>query len=388
VDGRSIDTLGEIRTDDIGRLSVLGGHGVSIGPVPSDGSLNFANNDDWFDDTSDGPVLAAVIFKDGTRGVAAPAWVIVAPPDFAPAIANIVTMYDVLYDMALRVFNFDTRIFDKNASPQFKDDYKPSFYDEVFPILKRALDYQWVNSQAAIHVGILDRPGLAVPPTASGSDPNKKRRIDIFNHVRDPNNPTANPDLARMPQLHGDGGINTFLTVTVTQYEILRRWANGMFIRNGTAPPPPATVVTASGLDRAALEACAGGAFFPGIEAGWIMRDPRVYAEPFRLLHFDSASAPLGLRPGDVTKRSALPWQADFLQCGAFWWPAQRPNEVFLEDGSQKEWDRGITNEVQMTRVWGRLGFVVNFGTDDNPKFVEKGHDAAAIASSQLPTPP
>jgi len=384
VDGRSIDTLGEISTDENGRLSVLGGRGVSIGPVPSDGRLDFANNDDWFDDTSDGPVTSVVVFKDGTRVLAGPAWVIVGPPDFAPSIANIVTMYDVLYDMALFTFNFDTRIVDT----QFKSDYKPSFYDEVYPILKRALNYQWVNSQASIHVGILDRPGLAVPPTASGSDPNKKKRMDIFNHVRDPNNPTANPDLARMPQLHGDNGIGTHLTVTVTQYEILRRWANGSFVRNSTVPPSPATVVTARGLDQAALEACAGGAFFPGIEAGWIMRDARVYAEPFRLLHFDATSAPLGLRPGDVTKRSALPWQADFLQCGAFWWPAQRPNEVFLEDGNQKEWDRGISNEVQMARVWARLGFVVNVGTDDNPNFVEKGHDDAAIASSQLPTPP
>ena len=34
--------------------------------------------------------------------VAEAAWVIVAPPDFAPAIGNIVTLYDTLYDLAAR----------------------------------------------------------------------------------------------------------------------------------------------------------------------------------------------------------------------------------------------------------------------------------------------
>jgi hypothetical protein len=387
VDGRSIDALGEIRTDEDGRLSVLGGHGVSIGPIPSSGSLDFANNDGWFDDTSDGPVTAAVVFKDGTQVSALPAWIIVAPPDFAPGIANIVTMYDVLYDMALRVFNFDTTIFDKNANPQFNKDYKPSFSDEVGPILKRALDYQWVNSQASAHVGILDRSGLAVPPTASGADPNKRKRSDIFTAVRDPRNPNANPAVARMPQLHGDNGVGTSLTVTVTQYEILRRWASGGFVKGGSGPAV-ATTVTAKGLDRAALEACAGGAFFPGIEAGWILRNPQVYAEPFRLMHFDATTAPLGLQPGDVTKRSALPWQADFLQCSHFWWPAQRPNEVFLDDGSQLEWDRLITSEVHMVRAWPFLGFVVNVGADDSPNFVERGRDDARIKQLQLPAAP
>jgi hypothetical protein len=210
--------------------------------------------------------------------------------------------------------------------------------------------------------------------------------MTIFNIVRNPANPgTVN---GRMPLLHGDNGIGTFLTVTPTQYEILRRWANGAFTKSASAPPA-VTVITAQGLGRAALEGCAGGAFFPGIEAGWVLRDPRIYAGPFRLAHFDQNHAPLGLQPGDVTKRSALPWQADFLQCARFWWPAQRPNEVFLTDGvTQLEWDRGITSEIHMVRAWKHLGFAVNIGTEADPNFVETDRNDTEIAQLAMPASP
>ena len=61
--------LGELRTDDKGRLIVLGGFGRSD---CRDGNRdkypleNFANNDGWFDDTSDGPVAASVTLRDGS----------------------------------------------------------------------------------------------------------------------------------------------------------------------------------------------------------------------------------------------------------------------------------------------------------------------------------
>ncbi len=71
--------LGELRTDDKGRLVVLGGRGVS---ASYDGTkaVTFANNDAWYDDVSDGPVTARVVFK-GEELRVDPAWVIVAPPE-------------------------------------------------------------------------------------------------------------------------------------------------------------------------------------------------------------------------------------------------------------------------------------------------------------------
>ena len=58
--------LGELRTDDAGRLIFLGGCGLSENPwnVPAD---TFANNDGYHDDISDGWVEATVTVEGGRR---------------------------------------------------------------------------------------------------------------------------------------------------------------------------------------------------------------------------------------------------------------------------------------------------------------------------------
>jgi hypothetical protein len=124
-------------------------------------------------------------------------------------------------------------------------------------------------------------------------------------------------------------------------------------------------------LDRAALEACVGGAFFPGIEASWIMRRPSIYARPFNFRfkpRVDDVFDLDGLTPGSVTMRSALPWQADFLQCDNAWWPAQRPNQVRTAQRPAEVWREGIKSEVEMVRFWDKLGIVRR---DDTGAFVE-----------------
>jgi hypothetical protein len=85
--------LGDLLTDSAGRLIVLGGFGTSQS-VPSGRLLmHFANNDDWCDDTSDGPVRATIQLRGSTKTIRAEsAWVIVAPPDFAPPIPNVITL--------------------------------------------------------------------------------------------------------------------------------------------------------------------------------------------------------------------------------------------------------------------------------------------------------
>ena len=47
-----------------GRLPVLGGVGGSAAGAPNPG--HFANDDDWYDDVSDGPVTTTVTPNDGT----------------------------------------------------------------------------------------------------------------------------------------------------------------------------------------------------------------------------------------------------------------------------------------------------------------------------------
>jgi len=126
--------LGELRTDSFGRLLVLGGRGISES-VPLGGDLpDFANNDGWHDDVSDGPVTATLFF-DGQPPVAVqqPAWVLVAPPDFAPSISGIVTLYEVALQAAIERHM---------AGP----DPRPSFLRHIKPLVDRAVNLRWVNN--------------------------------------------------------------------------------------------------------------------------------------------------------------------------------------------------------------------------------------------------
>jgi hypothetical protein len=138
----------------------------------------------------------------------------------------------------------------------------------------------------------------------------------------------------------------------------MKNWNAGNFTDDWSGPPKPATDITPHGLDRAALESCVGGAFYPGIEASWLLRDVYTFSEPFRL---DATS----LQPGDISKQMAVPWQADFYDCiqdgELAWWPAQRPDDVYPESGGpQQPWIRKHVNSVSdMVKNWYKLGFVV-----------------------------
>ena len=92
--------LGEIRTDVDGHLLVLGGLGNS--GSPSNHALGgFGDSDEWYDDVSDGPVTATVTIGSQTF-TAAPSWVIVGPPKFAPPIDNVLTYWDMLFDVFVK----------------------------------------------------------------------------------------------------------------------------------------------------------------------------------------------------------------------------------------------------------------------------------------------
>jgi hypothetical protein len=366
-----IETLGAMRVEADFGLTVLGGSGNS-GSINNSSIINFANNPGWFDDSSDGPVTARLLMADGTKQDVSPAWVIVAPPDFAPPIENIITLRDVLYDIGLRFCALGKTIFDP-ATQQFTAGFTPSFEEHIFPILRRAAMYPWVYDNNDVpdpptfHLTFGNFAALSQPP-AGGNDPNLNRRRTVFKRLRNPNSGQPNNIPGNMPRLHsdlGDGGDGALkLTLTITQFEMIRRWSEGQFTR-GTGPiqPPPPAAVTAAGLDRAVLEAAVGGAFFPGIECGWIVREPKLYVAPFeyRFRHAANENDLTGLSPGDVTKRSAVPWQADFFQCANNWWPAQRPNQLRPSAASTDyaEWDAGVGSEMDMVQKWHDLGILV-----------------------------
>ena len=115
--------------------------------------------------------------------------------------------------------------------------------------------------------------------------------------------------------------------MTKRQFDILALWNDGKFVADwkGVPAAPPPTI-SPEGLDRAALENSTGGPMFPGIECGWIVRHAEIYA-PLEVARLN----PANLKAGDMTKRMAVPWQADFFECQEHWWPSQRPDVVFGE---------------------------------------------------------
>jgi len=361
--------LGDMHSDRNARLLVLGGFGRSASPTNA-ALTTFANNDGWHDDVSDGPVTATVKFKsNGATVEAVGAWVIVGAPKFAPQIDNVITLYDTLLQVAV----------DKLG---LKLPAKPSFTKDIYPLLQRAIKMKWVSGMVAHpmahadelhpeheeHHGEVTGPAHAtlsavIPPPGSASD-----RAAIFDKLRDPALPPTQPaGESDMPMIHSDFyPVEVNQPLTKVQYGMMKKWKKGNFINDWSNPPAKSRLVTPAGLDRAALESCVGGAFYPGIEASWLLRDTYTYSEPFRL-------DPTNLRAGDVTKQMAVPWQADFTDCAQegelAWWPAQRPDDVFPETGGpQVPWTRNIVNSMSdMVQKWHRLGFVVKKGR----KFVE-----------------
>ena len=114
--------------------------------------------------------------------------------------------------------------------------------------------------------------------------------------------------------------------MTQQQRAILDSWVEGRF--QSAADPNRAALSMPQMLDRASLERCIGGGFFPGIEAGLLLREPTLYSEFGRFTRDDFSdfgNVKRRLEPGMVTERMACPWQADFMQCSRNWWPAQRP---------------------------------------------------------------
>ena len=323
--------LGEIRTDDDNHLLVLGGFGKSASPA-GNGIGDFWANEGWYDDISDGPVTAAIKIRATNETPAVtPAWVIVAPPKFAPHQDSATTLYDRVFQVMVDA--------GKIVAPT-----ATSYTKDVYPILQRARDIKWVYDTFAhtwpdpvIDAGIRDH---------------------VFSRLSPPGG--ASPDMPFLLSL----GANPDAALTFTQYAHMQRWKDGDFDNDWAGVPTPQAFITPEGLDRAALEACVGAAFYPGIEAGGRNNTQRPistasnYAEAFRLDHSV-------VTPGAISASMALPWQADFFACDENWWPVPRPNDVIPQGTSDyKKWDRDVGSYEDMVASWHMLGFVVEQGSE------------------------
>ena len=159
-----------------------------------------------------------------------------------------------------------------------------------------------------------------------------------------------------MPRLHDENNDASVLPLTPTQYACLVKWSTGSFVNDLHSQPAPESLPDA--LDRIAMQSCSGGAFFPGIECGRMMKAPPWdFAVPFVPFRLNSA-----IRPGEFTGGNAIPWQADFLACAfeqqAFvgWWPANVPITCSPSSSRRsRAWDRRIA------ATWGPGGLVANW---------------------------
>ena len=311
--------LGEIRSDIQNHLVVLGGFGKSASPEGT-GLVDYYDNPDWYDDVSDGPVTATItLLADSSTPPVAGAWAIVGPPKFAPHQDSVITLYDRLIQAMIPDF----------IAPASTTSYTK----DVYPILQRARDTQWVENTAGHHTW--------PDPVIADADRNA-----IYSRI----------ETAEMPAL-APGPESPSSRLTLEQRAHMERWKDGDFTNDWTGIPAPQSTITPEGLDRAALEACVGGAFEPGMEVGaigggFLLLNDVNYTEVFRLNH-------ALVDPGDITLTLAEPWQADFASCGEHWWPVAHPNFVIRGGVPGQSWPAAVGGVTLMVDKWNKLGFVV-----------------------------
>jgi hypothetical protein len=356
--GKAVE-LGELRTDEAGRLVVLGGWGKSAS-FNGARAVTFANNEGWHDDISDGPVTATVHFQ-GTKLDVLPAWIAVAPPNYAPLQKSVRTMWDLMRDLAIQ----------NNALPK---PARPSFSKDIQPIFERLSHLQWVNAGYAASFGWRGPNNLSTPEMlerlSKNTPDDRELRKTIANQFRvfERDSWAQQP----WPWLYGDAmnippadTPRQNAALTNLQLAMLQQWAAGDFEADYDSAAQPARNLTdlpvidqPEMLTRAAMEFCLADAFHPGCEMTWPMRSWSLYMAPFRISHVppkwvepdygagliqDTLSlpdGPLGAQvPGGLTRWMALPWQTDTASCRSGYqksydpyaptfWPARVPNQV------------------------------------------------------------
>lgn len=380
--------LGEMRTDEKGRLLMLGGHGKSKN-IHGDVAITFANNEGWHDDISDGPVTAEVIYN-GTRLKVDPAWVICAPPDYAPMQKSVRTMWDLMRSVAVK-------------SGMLHRPVRPSFTKDILPIFQRMTDLQWVNAGFAGAFGFGGQFNYTtkewIKKLGNPSPAYLEMRRTISNNFRRINVPGAEaPQL--WPWLYGDAidlsnpnSVRQHATLSDLQLEFLDQWVQGDFDADyieTTGCPYSAKTPEIDDLDiaeqpdmltKAAMDFCLADAFHPGCEMTWPMRSSGMYMAPFRVKHapktppanteyygpiMNNDVLPLARGPilggqvaGGITRWMAIPWQTDTASCRdgytssydpylPTFWPARVPNNVLNEERYQQAMNHELDEETRI----------------------------------------
>ncbi|WET68496.1 CTQ-dependent lysine 6-oxidase LodA [Sphingobacterium sp.] len=441
--GVPVTTLGDLLTDNAGRLVVLGGFGNAGGDLPL---TSYGGSSTWHDDISDGAVYCTVTFNDGSSSYLT-AWVVIGSPDFAPEIVNISNLSDTMFDVAIRNFNLVPGMYNNGY---YNSNYVANFQRDILPIINRIGRYQWVSnvqSMMAFTSNIFD--------FTDNSQANWQNRQNYFSYFRQNDGQPPSTEYLPQEQLLKENGtdifpmmpmnsgsnsvsninIMKFLALDQTQLFLMQQWANGNFVNDPNYEQYPINP-----MDTASVGNCVGLPMCPGIEVTWSLQNPIIYAAPYQILQYGNESqyATSGLtpsrdecegggcEPGDLTKRMACPWQADFFQCTiqlinftdpsvnkagspaaplpptyyAYWWPPQSPWDVLVGEfstegqqatnvpaGQQMNYARGINSFTQMVQYWYALGFIrdKNSHSTGFPFFVETERNNEIFTYDNVP---
>ncbi|HEU4882577.1 MAG TPA: CTQ-dependent lysine 6-oxidase LodA [Longimicrobium sp.] len=478
-----VTTLGRVRMTERGELLVLGGYGNAGGPA-SNPITTFGGADGWYDDVGDGPVVAQITTDTGDT-LTLHAWVVSGAPKLAPELVNVTSLADTFIDVGVRQMGLCPALYRRpehdpvqghdqplrynhDNHEGYQRDYIACWERDILPIFRSMKEYRWVaNVDAMVSV--------ATPPfdLSDLSDENRENRRAVFRTFRRPekgNQGIQQPELSSQhQQLFGDNGfplmplnsgdnsisntlIEKFMAITPTQYWLLHQWAEGKCVSRRQDPyAGDDWLWWASPMDIATAGNAVGEPMAPGIEVTWTMRNPDVVTpgDPFRIKlqdedftrdglspSRDETLAGDGCQPGDLTKRMAIPWQADFFDCSvqdvnfttpatnktisnlsriplaptfySYWWPPQSPFNVYSGADTASEqlldanaflgnsnlgqvlgqnvlYHRGLNSFMDSVVGWKYLGFILNRTTgplrDVFPFFVERERSYEAFAS-------
>lgn len=420
-----INYLGEILTEENGRLLVLGGHGLACG-FDNQGNYDAnsqlcmdVDNDNWLDDTSDGPITAVLVLEDGTQlAVGGSAWVVVTDPAYAPQTLNAVSLWDDVYNTWLENFGLQPEIY---SNGNYQPSYKPWFRDDVYPTLNAAHMQRWNANlpEQAIRSHARLKSLTEQPPD-----------FDFMKYIRNPDGSQDEIGSPLMPLSLGDAD-QSLLTVSRQQNFFLQQWVDGKCVG-----AQPNHLGAGEQLDKTILVNCLGGRFSPGIDMTFIVRDTHLYDAdwknpnigPFRInmepLDYSQAQKdqpflgvgyiplrPDPVQPGDICKFMSIPWHTDYNSCAThtpapnpggeltaqnvfsgtvntilYWsWPAQRPVAVYTYRDLAAA-NGVLENSFQRFSVRGEGTAAVD--GMDNPDCDDSGVDDVQLCDAAPPVPP
>lgn len=302
--------LGTAEYDD-GTLIFYPADGISAALNPSDLNTDFADNSNWYDDICDGKITAKLKHKKTgevfeLNDTNSAAWVASAPPDYAPQIQPISTMYDLVAGAANESYQSELSL--------------------VFPMMYRLYRMQWVNLGDFLSPSFKETIDkliaedkfkyLYVKEPKAEADAVRASIFEMFrNPVYDYNNEPIIPskdmtnitnrgsgrETLKLPYYPGDGidypgSPAQWFAIPPMLYKQLEAWKDGdfetpSFFNFKTMDEMGAYyrerfVETAKDeskrpllMTRAVLETLYGGGFHPGVELTWPMRHNLIYAE-------------------------------------------------------------------------------------------------------------